>query len=167
MRDKKTRHALTGKAAQQSELALGIKIKFLKGLALAMVEGIQELAEAHTLNLGEGFNFYEEVGRFEIDLIKCALKYTGGRQVKAARLLGLDPSTLNSKLKYYGIPFKAGSDNSMDDSSMDEEDSESQAEANSDVSDREVVSEVATGLYPSSAHVSREGAKYKKAIAKG
>jgi DNA-binding protein Fis len=167
MRDKKTRRAMTGKAAQQSELALGIKIKFLKGLALAMVEEIQELAETHTLNLGEGFNFYEEVRRFEIDLIKCALKFTGGRQVKAARLLGLNPSTLNSKLKYYGIPFKAGLDNSMDDSSMDEEASESKMEAKSDVSASEVASELDTDLYPSSAHVSREGAKYKKAIARG
>lgn len=167
MQGKKIRRARTGKAAQQSELSLGLQIKFLKELALTMVEEIQELAKSHTLNLGEGFNFYDEVRRFEIDLIQCALKYTGGRQVKAARLLGLNPSTLNSKLKYYGIPLKACSDNETVSPAIYREEGESEMEVNSDVSDSEFVRENATDSNPSSAQVSHGETKYKKALARG
>lgn len=44
-------------------------------------------------------DFYEEVRRFEIFLIKNALRRTSGSQKKAARLLQLNETTLNSKLK--------------------------------------------------------------------
>ena len=47
--------------------------------------------------------FYEEVTRFEIALIKMALKRTKGHQVRAARLLNLNPSTLNAKIRQYGL----------------------------------------------------------------
>ena len=47
--------------------------------------------------------FYEEVTRFEIALIRVALKRTHGHQVRAARLLNLNPSTLNAKIRQYGL----------------------------------------------------------------
>jgi DNA-binding NtrC family response regulator len=50
-----------------------------------------------------GVNFYDEVKRFEIDLIRQALEQTGGHQSRAARLLGLNATTLNSKIKAYNI----------------------------------------------------------------
>jgi DNA-binding NtrC family response regulator len=48
-------------------------------------------------------NFYEEVARFEAALIRRALRRTNGHQVDAARLLSMNPSTLNAKIKQYKI----------------------------------------------------------------
>ena len=57
------------------------------------------------LNLAEGIDFYGEVERFESGLIRLALDQTGGHQARAARLLHIKPTTLNSKIKSYGIEF--------------------------------------------------------------
>ena len=58
---------------------------------------------AASLDIGRGVNFYDEVRRFEIDLIRRALEQTGGHQSRAARLLGMNATTLNSKIKTYNI----------------------------------------------------------------
>ncbi|HYP54094.1 MAG TPA: helix-turn-helix domain-containing protein [Pyrinomonadaceae bacterium] len=50
-----------------------------------------------------GIDFYEEVERFEVELITRALVETGGQQRRAARLLGLKATTLNAKIKHYRI----------------------------------------------------------------
>jgi len=50
-----------------------------------------------------GVDFYEEVVKFEIELIKCALTLTGSNQRAAARLLGMKPTTLYSKVKAYKL----------------------------------------------------------------
>ena len=58
------------------------------------------------IDVGRGVNFYDEVRRFEIDLIRRALDQTGGHQSRAARLLGMNPTTLNSKIKTYNINLR-------------------------------------------------------------
>jgi len=58
-------------------------------------------------DIGRGVNFYDEVRRFEIDLIRRALEQTGGHQSRAARLLGMNATTLNSKIKTYNIDPRA------------------------------------------------------------
>ena len=55
------------------------------------------------IDIARGVNFYEEVKRFEIDLIRRALDQTAGHQSRAAQLLGLNATTLNSKIKAYNI----------------------------------------------------------------
>jgi len=55
------------------------------------------------IDISRGVNFYDEVKRFEIDLIRRALDQTGGHQSRAARLLGLNATTLNSKIKSYNL----------------------------------------------------------------
>ncbi|MEJ7713362.1 MAG: helix-turn-helix domain-containing protein [Pyrinomonadaceae bacterium] len=57
-----------------------------------------------------GVNFYDEVRRFEIDLIRRALEQTGGHQSRAARLLGMNATTLNSKIKTYNIQLRPNHD---------------------------------------------------------
>ena len=52
---------------------------------------------------GDQVSFFDEVSRFEIALIRNALHHSDGRQVHAARLLNLSVSTLNTKIKQYGI----------------------------------------------------------------
>jgi DNA-binding NtrC family response regulator len=59
-----------------------------------------------SIEIGRGVNFYDEVRRFEIDLIRRALDQTGGHQSRAARLLGMNPTTLNSKIKTYNINLR-------------------------------------------------------------
>jgi DNA-binding NtrC family response regulator len=56
-----------------------------------------------SLDIARGISFYDEVSRFEIELIRRALDLTGGHQSKAAKLLGMNNTTLNSKIKVYNI----------------------------------------------------------------
>jgi len=61
-----------------------------------------EVENIQTINLPEmddDFDFYREVERYERKLIQNALRKCGGSQVRAARLLKLKPTTLNSKMK--------------------------------------------------------------------
>jgi DNA-binding NtrC family response regulator len=68
-----------------------------------------ESLDQNSLLLSEGYlmenntNFYEEVARFEVALIRTALQRTEGHQIKAAQLLKLNPSTLNAKIKQYEL----------------------------------------------------------------
>ena len=64
---------------------------------------MRSIREVEATGLGARVDFYEEVSRFEIDLIKCALLQTAGHQRRAAQLLNLKVSTLNSKIKHYNI----------------------------------------------------------------
>jgi len=60
-----------------------------------------------SLDVSRGVNFYDEVRRFEIDIIRRALDQTGGHQSRAARLLGMNATTLNSKIKTYNIQLRS------------------------------------------------------------
>ena len=68
-------------------------------------EFAEESNRLQTLNLSQGIDFYDEVQRFETGLIRLALDQTHGHQAKAARLLHIKPTTLNSKIKLYGIEY--------------------------------------------------------------
>ena len=75
----------------------------LKQLALQLLVEAQALNEVPTLDVRSGIDFYEEVKRFEVDLIQRALSFTRGHQVRAARLLNMKVTTLNTKIKHYDI----------------------------------------------------------------
>lgn len=85
------------------DAALGSNIEALKKLALALLSEVQALGNIHFPDVRRGVNFYQEVQRFEMALIQHALERTGGHQSRAARLLGLRVSTLNSMMKRYNI----------------------------------------------------------------
>jgi DNA-binding NtrC family response regulator len=55
------------------------------------------------IDLSRGISFYDEVNKFQIELIRRALEITGGHQSRAAKLLGMNTTTLNSKIRYYNI----------------------------------------------------------------
>lgn len=74
-------------------------------LALKMIAATEGVSS--DIDLARGVNFYDEVKRFEIDLIRRALDQTGRHQSRAARLLGLNATTLNSKIKSYNIHARA------------------------------------------------------------
>ncbi|HSE31443.1 MAG TPA: helix-turn-helix domain-containing protein [Pyrinomonadaceae bacterium] len=62
-----------------------------------------EATRLRPLDILGGIDFYAEVQRFETHLIKMALAETGGNQARAARLLGIKATTLNSKIKLFNI----------------------------------------------------------------
>ncbi len=66
---------------------------------------VAESSNLKGLDLARGIDFYSEVQRFETALIKLALEQSRGNQAQAARLLGLRATTLNSKIKLYGIEY--------------------------------------------------------------
>ena len=51
----------------------------------------------------DGIDFYDEIELYEIELIKSALAKCSGNQSRAARLLHLKSTTLNAKMKHYGL----------------------------------------------------------------
>ena len=79
----------------------------LRELVLRVLCEVQSINEITPVIIGQNFDFYEEVRRFEVDLIKRALLQTGGHQVRAAKLLNLKVTTLNSKIKHYNISLGA------------------------------------------------------------
>ena len=50
-----------------------------------------------------GFNLQEQVRQYERNLIQNALAAAGGHQRRAARALGIRPTTLNEKMKRLGL----------------------------------------------------------------
>jgi DNA-binding NtrC family response regulator len=52
------------------------------------------------------FDLQEEVQRYEIELITNALHRTRGNQRRAAQLLGVKVTTLNCKIKRFGISIE-------------------------------------------------------------
>ena len=88
---------------RSSDAALSGRIKLLRVIAASLSQAVDELEDFRTSPLTEQFDFYDEVRRFEISLIRKALRTTRGCQLAAARLLRLKPTTLNSKIKTYGI----------------------------------------------------------------
>jgi DNA-binding NtrC family response regulator len=79
------------------------EIQMLKAMSVTLGRAIEALERSKPSCIEPGTNFYEEVERFEVDLIKRALQQTGGNQAQAARLLGLNQTTLHGKIKHYGI----------------------------------------------------------------
>jgi DNA-binding protein Fis len=65
----------------------------------------EQSGKLQTFDLVDGLDFYTEVQRFETGLIRLALDQTHGNQAKAAKLLNIRPTTLNTKIKLYGIQF--------------------------------------------------------------
>lgn len=76
----------------------------------------QPCADVEVDENGHVLTFAEAMHRYEITLIRHALIQTGGNQSKAARLLGLPITTLNSKLRklkievprYFSNPAEVG-----------------------------------------------------------
>ena len=96
----------TGAAPQDAdeEFTLpGNNITSLRELTFKLLREVESIREVNTADIENGVDFYDEVTRFEIDLIKRALVQTGGHQRRAARLLNLRVTTLNSKIKHYNI----------------------------------------------------------------
>lgn len=87
--------------------AMRLKLGRMKALAIALLSEFEELGGREPLDINSGISLRHEVRRYETQLIIQALEATGGNQKRAARLLGLRPTTLNSKLKQYRLQTKS------------------------------------------------------------
>jgi DNA-binding NtrC family response regulator len=97
------RHHAYESAEAAPEQATSVKLKTLKELTLALLQEVESLKGSATYEGRAGVDFADEVRRFETDLIRWALLHTGGHQRRAARMLNLKVTTLNAKIKRYGI----------------------------------------------------------------
>ena len=94
----------SGAPSPQGVVSLTHKLDALRDLALLLLREVDETKAALADGAGpRGAGLQEEVQRFESEMIRDALKRTGGHQRRAARLLGVKVSTLNAKIKRYGI----------------------------------------------------------------
>jgi len=83
-----------------------MKIDQLVTLAKALANEIGTLKaelQNNSRSVDDGIDFYGEVERYEIELIRTALNQCGGNQSQAAKLLHLKSTTLHAKMKHYGL----------------------------------------------------------------
>jgi DNA-binding NtrC family response regulator len=85
---------------------LNSKLANISNLVSSLNSAVEDLEALDLMKMDEQFDFYHEVERFEIKLIKSALRITGGSQIKAARLLKLNATTLNAKIKNFKLSTK-------------------------------------------------------------
>jgi DNA-binding protein Fis len=79
------------------------RLKTLRELAATLLSEVEEIASVRAPDIQNGINIYDEVQRYEAELIRRALKLAGGNQTRAARLLGIKKTTLNAKIKRYKL----------------------------------------------------------------
>jgi DNA-binding NtrC family response regulator len=84
-----------------SELALS-NLNNLREAAITLLKEVESLTSSHP-EPERRLGLQEEVQRYEMELIRSALQRTRGNQRRAAKLLGVKVTTLNCKIKRYGI----------------------------------------------------------------
>ena len=97
-----TAHKSVGAELSEVPLLSG-KIALVRALMLDLQAKLELLEGPPTPEIENGIDFYDEVTRFEIKLIRQALRSVRGNQQKAACLLNLNKSTLNTKIRNYRI----------------------------------------------------------------
>ena len=75
------------------------RIASLKVLAMTLLRQVESLETQIASDNVPELNLQTEVHRFEAAIIRSALAKTGGRQRRAAKLLGVKVTTLNTKIK--------------------------------------------------------------------
>ena len=92
-----------GGASIRSEVAMDNRLNTLREVALTLLREVESLRVSQSDNSKRRVKLHDEVQRFEVDLIRSALGRTGGNQTRAAQLLGVKITTLNTKIKRYKI----------------------------------------------------------------
>lgn len=85
------------------EHRLEILRKLAKSIALEINEIVGESSNTAVSENEIEIDLDEQVRSFEIDLIRFALFKSSGKQNCAAKMLKIKPTTLNERIKRYGI----------------------------------------------------------------
>jgi transcriptional regulator with GAF, ATPase, and Fis domain len=81
------------------------RLNALRELIVLLLSEVESLQVDRPASTDGNAGLQNQVQRFESDLIRQALHRTGGNQARAARLLGVKPTTLNAKIRRYHIPL--------------------------------------------------------------
>jgi DNA-binding NtrC family response regulator len=83
------------------------RIKALKSLAQLLLREVEQIEQTSSINgkclLSEQVSLVDDVQNYEAQLIRTALLQSKGHQRRAAKILGIKNTTLNAKIKRYGI----------------------------------------------------------------
>jgi DNA-binding protein Fis len=83
------------------------RIKALKSLAQLLLREVEQIEQTNLINgkclLSEQVSLVDDVQNYEAQLIRSALLQSKGHQRRAAKILGIKNTTLNAKIKRYGI----------------------------------------------------------------
>lgn len=84
------------------------QLEALKSLSQLLVREINSLDETQAtleneIESDKPISLLDELQRFEINMIRCALIRSMGNQTRAAKLLGLKITTLHAKINRYKI----------------------------------------------------------------
>ena len=85
------------------EANVEVRLNTLRETVLQLLGEVESLSISRPIDIKRGARFSDEVRQFEVNLIRTALGRTSGSQIRAAKLLGLKPTTLNAKIKRYNI----------------------------------------------------------------
>ena len=92
-----------GSPETNSDTNVDVRLNTLRETVLQLLDEVESLAISRPVDIKRGARFSDEVRQFEVNLIRTALGRTSGSQIRAAKLLGLKPTTLNAKIKRYNI----------------------------------------------------------------
>lgn len=87
----------------KEESTVDVRLNSLRETVLLLLDEVESLSISVPVDIKNGARFSDEVRQFEVNLIRTALGRTSGSQIRAAKLLGLKPTTLNAKIKRYNI----------------------------------------------------------------
>jgi transcriptional regulator with GAF, ATPase, and Fis domain len=85
------------------EPTLHSRLDDLRAMVRSLLTELDSLGLPLELEPEGGLNLDDELKRYEIGLIRAALDKAGGSQTRAARMLGVKVTTLNTKIKRYQI----------------------------------------------------------------
>jgi DNA-binding NtrC family response regulator len=91
---------LTGYIQEKSKNLHNTDLKEMLNEVLSTLESITAQEQ---FVLSEEFNLMEHLQQYEADIIRHALRLTKGNQIAASKLLGINYTTLNSKIKRYQL----------------------------------------------------------------
>ena len=85
------------------EPKLHSRLDDLRAMVRSLLTELESLRLPVDLEPDGKLNLDDELKRYEISLIRAALDKTDGSQTRAARMLGVKVTTLNTKIKRYQI----------------------------------------------------------------
>jgi DNA-binding NtrC family response regulator len=95
---------MLGESDRASDSAVIInRLEALRVLAESLSREIDGLSKNMGDDADKSVDLASEVQQFEVSMIRSALVRTGGRQRRAAAILGIKPTTLHEKMKRYGM----------------------------------------------------------------
>ena len=86
-----------------SEEALKRRLEVMREIVSMLADEIDSLGFVRSINIRQGIDMHDEVRRFEVHLVQAALERTGGHLTNAAKLLGVNLTTLHNKIKRLNI----------------------------------------------------------------